>query len=100
MEVSCYLSDKASPLIPPYAGAEQTANLAFLQQMLSDAEQPYIEQEAEEYLHALACPEQARFTAEYLAQREAQRQMILQQLAEKRFWTGGASVTYLVSAQR
>jgi SAM-dependent methyltransferase len=98
--IQSYLSDKASPILPPYQGHETCVNLADLMAAHEDARVALWENQVDGWIAALNDDEARAFVAGIHAKRrEAQRK--LQGLVETQsYWDSGATLTYLISASK
>lgn len=98
--IASFLSDKATPNLPPYAGRETQVRIAERLAMHEDARALLWESQVDAWVATLSDPQAQAFVARYHADRPLRRQQMTEQFAAGSYWDSGAALTYLVSAQK
>ncbi|QDQ26149.1 class I SAM-dependent methyltransferase [Chitinimonas arctica] len=97
--VQSHLSDKAAPSLPPYLGLEQAANLDELLDGMSAARCAVWDEHVRRWSAYLDAAD-AAFVAGYSAQRAERYKRTRSLVDAGRYWSGGATVMYLISARK
>jgi ubiquinone/menaquinone biosynthesis C-methylase UbiE len=99
-DIQSYLSDKAAPLLPPYRGNESLAMVNQIKDELSIQGRATWNEHVRRCLPFLRSPEDTDFIASYMAGQAARDAKIEALIANDAYWSGGATVMYLASAQK
>jgi len=98
--IQTYLSDKASPTLPPYRDHETSVNLEETLTMLEDERADLWESQVNGWVGALNDAEAMQFVARVHAERSKHRQQFKALVDAGRYLDSGAALTYLVSATK
>ncbi|MDA8331871.1 MAG: methyltransferase domain-containing protein [Candidatus Dormibacteraeota bacterium] len=96
--VGCYISDKASPLWPPYSSPEQSALVESIEGAAADERHPWGRQEARRYFLAGGGSE-AAFEEAWSRRARAAREELAGIQGES-LWSSGGQMMYLVAGRR
>ena len=96
--VGCYLSDKSSPLWPPYSSPEQGALVEAIAGAAAEERYPWSREEARRYFLAGGGSE-AAFEEAWSCTAQAARAE-LAAIRGGSFWSSGGQLTYLVAGRR
>jgi ubiquinone/menaquinone biosynthesis C-methylase UbiE len=99
-DIQSYLSDKAAPLLPPYRGNESQAMVDQIKEELSIQGRATWNQHVRRWLPFLRSPENTDFMASHMAGQAARDAEVEALITNDTYWSGGATVMYLVSAQK
>ena len=97
--IKVFLSDKAMPLLPPYQSIEQQAEIDGILEWKKTNSAVFDKQIAKRYFEALG-DEYLQFFEEYWENIVKQWNEIIEAISEKRFYSSGASLMYLVSGEK
>ena len=97
--IKVFLSDKAMPLLPPYESIEQQAVIDGILEWKKTNSAVFDKQIAKRYFEALG-DQYLRFFEEYWKNIVRQWDEIIDAVNEKRFYSGGATLMYLVSGEK
>lgn len=95
---ACYISDKASPLWPPYSSPEQLSLVEALETSVKEERCPWSKEETERYF--LAGGGEEEIFKEAWAERLAEMRTDLAALRSGRLSTGGGQLMYLFAATK
>ncbi|HEY9102289.1 class I SAM-dependent methyltransferase [Chitinimonas sp.] len=98
-QIHSHLSDKAGPLLPGTSDPESQANRMELHDWLTPERNALWDSQVARWLPYLGV-EDADFVRRYTDERPERHARLAALLATDGYWDGGASLTYLVSAQR
>ncbi len=96
--VACYLSDKASPLWPPYSSPEQAALVEAIATAAAEERVPWSREETRRYF--LAGGGSAAAFSEAWSTRLREMQADLAAIHSGSLWTGGGQMMYLVAGRK
>jgi ubiquinone/menaquinone biosynthesis C-methylase UbiE len=97
--IKVFLSDKANPLIPPYESIDQQAVIDAIHEWKRTNSAVFDKQIAKRYFEAPG-DEHLQFFEEYWGKMDEQWDEIIDAINEKRFYSGGAALMYLVSGEK
>lgn len=97
--IKVYLSDKAAALLPPYEGIEQQAEIDAIFEWKKTNSAVFDKQIAKRYFEALG-DEYLQFFEEYWKNIVKHWDEIIDAIQEKRFYSSGAALMYLVSGEK
>lgn len=97
--IKVFLSDKAAPLLPPYESVEQQAEIEGILEWKKTNSAVFDKQIAKRYFAALG-DEYLQFFEEYWKNIVKQWDEIIEAISEKRFFSSGAALMYLVSGEK
>src|SRR5688572_11182837 len=97
--IKVFLSDKAMPLLPPYESIEQQAVIDGILEWKKTNSAVFDKQIARRYFEALG-NQYLQFFEEYWKNILKQWDEIIDAVNEKRFFSGGATLMYLVSGEK
>jgi SAM-dependent methyltransferase len=98
--IQTYLSDKASPVLPPYQDHETRVNLAELMAAHEDARAGLWESQVDDWIAALNDVEAQALVARIHAERPEGQRKLQAMIEAQSYWDSGATLTYLVSASK
>ena len=97
--IKVFLSDKANPLLPPYESAAQQAEIEAILEWKKTDSAVFDKQIARKYFEALG-DEHLQFFEEYWENSNKQWNEIIGAIEEKKFFSVGAAIMYLVSGEK
>jgi ubiquinone/menaquinone biosynthesis C-methylase UbiE len=98
--IQSYLSDKATPLLPPYVGQEAQANLNEVQAMAEPSRALIWQAHVARWAAALPDPAERQFLLDYAASAVQAATQIVELVAAGQYWDSGAALMYLVAGRR
>ncbi|HEY0657179.1 MAG TPA: hypothetical protein VGD05_01835, partial [Pyrinomonadaceae bacterium] len=97
--IKVFLSDKSSPLLPPYKTVEQQAVINAIREWKKTNSAVFDKQIAKKYFEALE-DQHLQFFEEYWENKDKQWDETIKAINEKTFFSGGAALMYLVSGEK
>lgn len=97
-KVQSYLSDKANPLLPPYAGQESSVAIAEIVQAVGSERTELARRQEDRWIDALQDHRTKDFVERYRRHTAHYAKTLPAMVAAGTFWESGAAVMYLVSA--
>jgi SAM-dependent methyltransferase len=97
-KVQSYLSDKANPLLPPYAGEESSVAIAEILQAVGRERTELARSQDDRWIDALKDPGTKDFVERYRRDNAHYAETLPAMVSAETFWESGAAVMYLVSA--
>ena len=98
-DIRVYLSDKSTPIYPPYTSPEQQAVLRNVQEWTSEESGPHDWVEKRRYLKALG-QEYLSYLEEMQKRSDSEKSRYLNAIKNGQYSSGGATIMYLVSGRK
>lgn len=97
--IRVFLSDKATPLLPPYESIEEQAEIDGILEWKKTKSAVFDKQIAKRYFEALG-DQNSQFFEQYWENIVKQWDEIIDAIGENRFYSSGAAIMYLVSGEK